>query len=336
MYKYSTNQALTFINGVLKDTQTCSSFARGSATYTLYLGKSTFSEDGLLHGYIAEFCISNGIARYSSNFDVPTTYMQTISYGKLLYVNRGTLRNVPGEESGEFKYVQEGNLRHAAFTESSIPSANPRTLKAGSKQFISYSLNGLKDYEHDITLELGQGSALYTSNGLVLSNARFEATTFPFTLGGSDFTVEVIYSTHSSIEIPSSTFFVDRIGFYASEADNGRWDYWYRNTSSVYYGENDRQVNTKYHLAISYVHNQQKVYVAKNGTIQLTATDVTIDSFTPSIMGIGIQIHNWHIDSPAYGILHAVRITKTAIYRVSYAVPTSLSSTSNTVFVLNF
>lgn len=345
-YIHSTGVWTLWINGVASNSYTSQISSTAS---TIRLG-GRYRNPTTIPCVIDEFRISNGIARYTSTFNPPTMpygMYYSISGYLCKIIKNGSLYNTVNVYNSSYtaksvKVINKGTLGY-------IDSASSGTLKTPDQSSLLYCNeqriistttvvddDKITDSEHNITLQVTKGSMSYSPGALTLSNVRLDATTFPFTLGGSDFTIEILYTTPTSVT-SSSIFFVNRMGFYASGANGGRWDYWYcdnMTSTAVSYGSGDQISNTKYHLALSYSHTDKKVYIANNGVIKFSPSR-TINSFTPSLISIGTN--SWHTGVSANGLLHAVRITKgSALYKSSYTVPTALSTNSNVVFILNF
>jgi hypothetical protein len=90
-----------FLNGVLQGSQ---SFSGSIASNTAYIGGvSSNSADNAFKGYIDEFRITNGVARYTSNFTPPTAAF--LNSGPTLDLSSGTYFNYTPSANTTFAFA---------------------------------------------------------------------------------------------------------------------------------------------------------------------------------------------------------------------------------------
>jgi hypothetical protein len=61
-----------YVNGIAEATRTSAISLDGGSAKPFYLGGGGDSAPGVFTGYIDEFCVSKGIARWTANFTPPT------------------------------------------------------------------------------------------------------------------------------------------------------------------------------------------------------------------------------------------------------------------------
>lgn len=268
------NTLRIFVNGILKKTGTAG--ARGNNAVDLTIGRRN-SNDHHLPGYMDEIRITKGVARYTSNFDVPTgPYPDSHSID---YYDPYTtlLMNMNGLDNGTTFTDEKGN---------SITRFGDVKTVTGEKKYGTASayFDGVEDY-----LALGGSS--------------------DFAFGTGDFTIEgwfnntgrlnqfrTIIGTYS----PSNTSNV--FSLYINTSNRLRLQI---GASTIYDGTTNISLNTWYHFAITRTGTTLRAFI--NGVQWLSVTNSTNFTVADGRPWVGVE---WDGNSGFMGYLDDLRITK--------------------------
>jgi hypothetical protein len=228
-----------FANGNLEVTAAVSGVPLSSATYNLSIGKQN---NVTFNGYIDELRITKGIARYTSNFSVPTTAFPSVIELEYDWFWNNTVLEIKGGSS--LPFIDETGLHTLTAIGGATVSTSTKKNGVGSLAF-----NGSSDY-----LNVSTSSQL--------------------SLGTSDFTIEAwIYTTSLSTyrdicacRGATGTSF----GFNFTITPTGALTAYAAGT--MFTTGNLIAANTWYHVALSKSGGYLRVFV--NGSIVANVADV--------------------------------------------------------------
>jgi hypothetical protein len=296
-----------FLNGQINGTATSSNSQNTNAADVLYVGRSGFSSDRIVTGYIDDLRITLGYARYWFNFQPPTRAFP--NYG-------GTVIEL---EDPLFQYntlLLNGN----------------GTNGAQNNTFLDSSTNNFTITRNGNTT---QGS--FSPYGNLWSNyfpgsSSFSGGTSFSAIGTGDFTVEfwVNIYTYSPVNVPIT------IG--DSKLSSG-FEFLINNTGNIRIYSGDAYLNNITSVAVPLNTWTHIAFVRSSGTITTYFNGVSVNTISnsSSISGspyIGAERYNSASTNYMYGYISNMRVTTNAVYSANFAPSTTpLTAISGTVLL---
>ena len=298
-----------YVNGIADANSMTSSVNVASNTGAPYIGEQGRTNARYI-GYIDEVRVSKGIARWTENFDIPTTRYVSDSYTKLLVHSNlsSSLPSTTFTDSGATTHTltASGDTKHTTLyngTENSIflPAL---TYPASGKTFGSYGVyfDGVGDFLYSTATNVGSGDFTY------------DMWMYPLTQVASD-SDEIFLDTRNSSGANG--------GFWSFQKATGALRFYTPVSTSVdlVFNDNNLSLNTWTHIALERYNNVIRCYV--NG-VQDTTTGTTSADLSNAQQWIGINqsesnSHSWK------GYIDSFRQSSTARYQgTNFTPPTTL------------
>jgi hypothetical protein len=307
-----------FLNGNIDATATSSNSQNTNAADVLYVGRSGFSSDRIVTGYIDDVRITLGYARYWYNFQPPTRAFPNYGGTEILPAEDPLFENVTLLLNGNGTNGAQNNTFLDSSTNNFTITRNGNTTQGSFSPYgnlwSNYFNRAASNYltaPANTNWELG-ASSTYSGECYVYLNTLSSQTVFMGSLNkwwlGQNFT---------DIGGTSGRFV---IGIF----NGSSW----QNVNSTFVPV----VGTWYHLAFTFSSGTLKLYV--NGVEQGTSTGISVNSFS-SALNIAVVLN------PGYfygldGYISNMRIIKggTLVYTSNFTPSTTpLTATANTVFL---
>lgn len=285
-----------FVNGVLDGSATSATNVDNGTSAQFYIGRCFASE--FLNGYIDEFRVTKGLARYTANFQVLAAPLPDYSGANDPYFS-----NVVALLNFNANITSDSSQYGATITAGTGATYNTSTIRFGTG---SLAINGTA------------GAVVYTptSSVYVLTTQSF---TMEFWIYLTSFTSSSIMGTSPSGGNPGSTnwwgmYFSNTAGAFNFEVKNAT-------PSTVLLSGTIPSTGAWHHVAV--VRNGNTFYLFVNGTQSSTRTNtVSMDNGTTNAIYVGGYIQNAF--PSLNGFIDDFRFTKgVARYTTAFSVPTT-------------
>lgn len=282
---------------------------------------------GEMDGYVDDFRVTKGVARYTSSFTPPTASFSTVTPGEKYFYQNSLLLSADGS-NGSTAIVDSSANAHTITVNGNAQISTTQSKFGGSSMYF----DGNGDYltaPVDSSFEFGTGDFTVElwANISSLTAGNYQRAAFvALGYGGVGGSVNTTYNGWGLTYTPGTLLF-------------GRYD----GTSYAYSASVTLSSNTWYHIAVTRSGTSLRLFV--NGT-QVGSTHTTSVSFNKVDnnglhlgyyrSGSGGASHDWY-----HGYMDDVRITKgVARYTSDFTIPTSEASSSDpyfssTLFLLN-
>ena len=314
-----------FLDGVLGFSVNNSSSPYGTSALAR-IGNASASLSQGIDGYIDDFRITKGVARYTSNFTPPTASFSTVTPGEKYFYQNSLLLSADGS-NGSTAIVDSSANAHTITVNGNAQISTALSKFGGSSVYFDGSGDFLSAAV-DSSFELGTGDFTVElwANITSLTPGNYQRAVFAVLGNGGVGGYNPIYNGWSLFYVPGTLSFT-------------RYD----GTSYLANFSTTLSLNTWYHIAVSRSGTSIRAFV--NGTqVGSTLTDnvnynkVNNDDFRIGYMrtgpnGVSYDYYHGYIDD--------LRITKgVARYTSDFTIPTSEASStdpyfSNTKLLLN-
>ena len=314
-----------FLDGVLGFSVNNSSSPYGTSALAR-IGNASASLSQGIDGYIDDFRITKGVARYTANFTPPTASFSTVTPGEKYFYQNSLLLSADGT-NGSTAIVDSSANAHTITVHGNAHISTTLSKFGGSALFFD-GAGDLLSAPTDPSFEFGTGDFTVElwANINSLTAGNHQRAVFAVLGNGGVGGSNPIYKGWSLQYVPGTLIF-------------GRYD----GTSYAANFSTTFSLNTWYHIAVSRSGTSIRAFV--NGTqVGSTLTDnvsynkVNNDDFRVGYMqtGSGGNSHDFY-----HGYIDDLRITKgVARYTSNFTIPTSEASStdpyfSNTKLLLN-